>query len=114
MFRLCSVSSSFRDLHVSIRIISSTVIKMYLEFIFIMHDIKSPRLWPRSGIIKWHIPTSIEVRKIVFLGMFKIPYVKDSVNASMLSDNPIIINDIISKKSHLYNYRCLFCFYSIL
>ena len=102
--KLLSSLCSFNDFIISISIISNTVISMYFELTCIISVSTCPIREPSIGIMKWNIPTDMEVVIIVFFGMLIRPYAKDRVNASILNDNPIIINVIIFKKCHLLNY----------
>ena len=61
-------------------------------------------VYPIKGITKWNTPTNPDIKYIFFLGMFKRPYARDKVKASILRDNPINKSVIISKKCHLLNY----------
>lgn len=103
--------SSFKDLIISISMIIKTVTKIYLGFTCIISIRMRPIARPNNGMTKWNIPTDIDVVSIVFLGMFNNPYARDNVKASMLKDNPIIINVIVSKKCHLFNYSDILIFY---
>lgn len=98
-----------KSTNISIKINKNIIPNNLSSLKYIILLILFPKIFPKSGIIKWNIPTIEEKRNIFFLLILNVPKLKDNENVSMDKANAInnnndtfIINYIL--KIFIYNF----------